>query len=68
MDILRSRLAVTLVASAVAFALPACGDNDGEGAAEEIEKGAKKGAKELKKQGRELEDDVKRRDEKKQRD
>ncbi len=68
MDVLRNRLTVALVASAVAFAVPACGDDDGKGASEKIEKGAKKGAKKIKKEGRELEDDVKGKDEKKQRD
>jgi hypothetical protein len=49
-------------------ALPACGDGDGEGAAEEIEKGAEKGANEVEKQGNEIDDDVKGADEKRQRD
>lgn len=69
MDLLRTRPAVALAALAfAAVSLPACGDDDGEGAAEEIEKGAKKGAKEVEKQGNEIDDDVKGRDEPKQRD
>ncbi len=68
MEVLRNRLVAALVASAVALALPACGDDDGKGASEKIDKGAKKGAKKLKKEGREFEDDVKGKDEKKQKD
>ena len=65
MDILRNRLAACLAALALAaVALPACGDDDGKGAAEDIEQGAKEGAKEVEKQGEELDDDVKGTDEK----
>ena len=73
MDVLRSRVAAAVAALAVSVALPACGDDDGKGAAEEVEKGAKKagkavkkGAKKVEKEGRELEDDIKGKDEKKQ--
>jgi len=66
MEILRSRLVAAVVALAVAFVIPACGDDDDKGAIEEIEKGAKKGAKKVKKEGKELEDDVKGKDERKQ--
>ncbi len=68
MDALRNRLVAALVASAVALALPACGDDDGKGASEKLDKGVKKGAKKIKKEGKELEDDVKGKDEKKQKD
>jgi len=68
MDVMRTRLAAAVAALAVAFALPACGDDDGKGAAEDVEKGVKKGADKVKKGGEELEDDVKGRDEKKQKD
>ncbi|MCA1708899.1 MAG: hypothetical protein LC808_38745 [Actinobacteria bacterium] len=69
MDVLRTRLAAVVAALAfAAVALPACGDDDGKGGAEEIDKGVKKGAKEAEKQGNEIDDDVKGRDEKRQRD
>ncbi len=68
MNLLRTRLATGVAALAFAVALPACGDDDGKGAAEEIEKGAKKGANEVEKQGKELDDDLKGKDEKQQRD
>ena len=66
MHLLRTRLVSLIAACAVAVALPACGDDDGKGAAEEIEKGAKKGADEIKKEGKEFEDDARGTDEKKQ--
>lgn len=68
MDMLRNRLIAAVAASAMALAVPACGDNDDKGAAEELEKGVKKGAKKIKKEGRELEDDVKGKNEKRQKD
>lgn len=68
MGILRNRLVAVLVASAVAFAPTACGDDDGKGVSEDIEKGAEKGADKIKKEGRELEDDVKGKNEKRQKD
>ncbi|MDQ3644505.1 MAG: hypothetical protein M3356_03220 [Actinomycetota bacterium] len=68
MEVLRNRLAAALVASAVALSFGACGDDDGKGASEKIDEGAKKGAKKIKKEGKELEDDVKGKDEKKQKD
>ena len=69
MNKLRNRFAACLVALAfAAVALPACGDDDGEGAAEEIERGAEKGADEVEKQGEELDDDVKGTDESNQKD
>jgi hypothetical protein len=68
MNVLRTRLAAGIAALAVAVALPACGDDDDKGAAEEIEKGAEKGADEVEKQGNEIDDDVKGQDEKDQRD
>ena len=68
MNLLRTRLATGVAALAFAVALPACGDDDGKGAAEEIEKGAKKGANEVEKQGNEIDDDVKGTDEKRQKD
>ena len=69
MDLLRPRVAAAVAALAfAAVALPACGDDDGRGAAEEIEKGVKKGAKEAERQGNEIDDDLKGRDERKQRD
>jgi len=65
MDLLRSRTAAIVTAFALATAFSACGDNDGRGAAEEVEKGAKEleqgakeGAKELEREGRELEQDA----------
>jgi len=45
-----------------AVALPVCGVDDGKGAAEEIDKGVRKGAKEAEKQGNEIDDDLKGRD------
>ena len=69
MHILRNRL--TAAVAALAFAatgLAACGDDDGKGAAEEIKKGVEKGADEAEKQANEIDDDVKGRDEKRQRD
>ena len=69
MDVLRTRLAACLAALAfAAVALPACGDDDGKGAAEEIEEGAKEGASEVEKQGNEIDDDVKGADERNQKD
>ncbi len=68
MDVWCTRSAAALAALAFAAALPACGDDDGKGAAEEIEKGVKKGAKEAERQGNEIDDDLKGRDERKQRD
>ena len=66
MNVFRTRFAALLTACSLAVAFPACGDDDGQGAAEEIEKGAKKGAKKVEKEGKELEDDVRGKDEKKQ--
>lgn len=68
MNFLRTRLGAILAALAFAAALPACGDDDGKGAAEEIEQGTKKGAKEVEKQGNEIDDDVKGTDESRQKD
>ena len=69
MDVVRTRSAAALAALAFSVvSLPACGDDDGRGAAEEIEQGVKKGAKEVERQGNEIDDDVKGRDERKQRD
>jgi len=69
MHVLRTRLATCVAALAfAAAALPACGDDDGKGAAEEIDEGVKKGANEVEKQGNEIDDDVKGTDEKRQRD
>lgn len=68
MDLLRSRIAAGIAALAFAVVLPACGDDDGKGAAEEIEKGAEKGADEVEREGNELDDDVKGKDEAEQRD
>ena len=68
MNLLRTRLATGVAALAFAVALPACGDDDGKGAAEEIDQGAKKGANEVEKQGNEIDDDVKGTDEKRQKD
>ena len=68
MDVLRNRLAAAVAALAFAFVVPACGDDDGKGAAEDIEEGVEKGAKKAEKEGKELEDDVKGKDEKKQKD
>ena len=69
MDALRTRVAAAVAGLAfAAFALPACGDDDGKGAAEEINQGVKKGAKEVERQGNEIDDDLKGRDERKQRD
>lgn len=62
---LRSRTAAVVTAFALATAFSACGDDDGRGAAEEIDKGAKKlekgakeGAEKVEKEGRELEQDA----------
>jgi len=66
MNLSRSRIAALIAACSIAIAVPACGDDDGKGAAEEVEKGAKKGAKKVEKEGKELEDDVRGKDEKKQ--
>jgi len=69
MHVLRTRFAAAV--AALAFAAPVlagCGDDDGKGAAEEIEKGAEKGADEAEKQGDELDDDLKGKDEKQQED
>ena len=69
MTVLRSRFAACVAALAfAAVALPACGDDDGKGAAEEVERGAKKGAEEVEQQGNEIDDDVKGTDEKRQKD
>lgn len=80
MDVLRNRLVAALATLAfAAAALPACGDDDGRGAAEEIERdaekgakeverGAERGAKEVEQEGNELDDDLKGTDEKNQRD
>ena len=66
MHLLRTRLAALIVACSLAAALPACGDDDGKGASEKINKGAKKGAKKVEKGAKELEDDARGKDEKKQ--
>lgn len=66
MSFSRSFFAAPIVAVSLSFGLAACGDDDGKGAAEEIEKGVNKGADKVEKEGRELEDDVRGRDEKKQ--
>jgi hypothetical protein len=68
MNLFRTRIAAGVSALAVAAAVPACGDNDGKGAAEEIDKGVDKGASEVNKQGTEIDDDVKGQDEKQQKD
>ena len=68
MDVLRNRLTAALAALAFAVALPACGDDDEKGAAEEIEKGAEEGADEVEKEGNEIDDDVKGEDESQQED
>ena len=69
MNVMRNRFAACLAAVAFAVvALPACGDDDGKGAAEEVERGAKKGAKEVEQQGNEIDDDVKGTDEKRHKD
>ena len=68
MNAFRSRFAAGVAALAVAVALPACGDDDDKGAAEEIDKGVHKGANEVEKQGNEIDDDVKGEDETKQKD
>ena len=69
MNVLRNRFAACLAALAfAAVALPACGDDDGKGAAEDVERGAKKGAKEVEQQGNEIDDDVKGTDEERQKD
>lgn len=65
MKTVRSRLPAALTAATLALALGACGDGDGNGAAEEIDKAKDKIEREGKqlrrdaeKQGRELRDDV----------
>ena len=68
MYLLRSRLAAAIAALGVAVALPACGDDDEKGAAEQIEKGVDKGANEVEQEGNEVDDDVKGKDESEQRD
>lgn len=68
MDLLRSRIAAGIATLAFAVTLPACGDDDERGAAEQIEKGVEKGADEVEREGNELDDDVKGKDEAKQRD
>jgi hypothetical protein len=68
MELLRSRLPAALIAGVLALSLTACGDDDGKGATEDIEKGVKKGTNKIEKEGRELEDDAKGRDERKQKD
>ena len=69
MNVLRNRVVTCLAALAfAAVTLPACGDDDGKGASEDIEQGVKKGAKEVEKQGNEIDDDVKGTDEKRQKD
>ena len=68
MHLLRNRFAAGIAALAFAVAVPACGDDDEKGAAEEIERGAEKGANEVEKEGNELDDDVKGKDEAEQRD
>ena len=69
MHLRRNRLAACVAALAfAAVSLPACGDDDGKGAAEEVERGVKKGAKEAERQGNELDDDLKGTDERRQKD
>ncbi len=68
MHLLRSRFAAGIAALAFAVAMPACGDDDEKGAAEEIERGVEEGAKEVEKEGNELDDDAKGKDEAEQRD
>ena len=68
MTLCRSRIAAIVAALAVAVALPACGDDDDKGVSEKIDKGVKKGANEVEKQGNEIDDDVKGEDEPQQED
>ena len=68
MHLLRNRFAAGIAALAFAVAVPACGDDDEKGAAEQIERGAEKGANEVEKEGNELDDDAKGKDEAEQRD
>ena len=68
MSLLRNRFAAGIAALAFGLALPACGDDDEKGAAEQIEKGVEEGADEVEKEGNELDDDVKGKDEAEQRD
>ena len=55
----RHRFAAAIAALAFAVALPACGDDDERGAAEQIEKGVEEGADEVEQEGNELDDDAK---------
>ncbi len=68
MHLLPNRFAAGIAALAFAVAVPACGDDDEKGAAEEIESGVEKGASEVEKEGNELDDDAKGKDEAEQRD
>ena len=68
MYLLQNRFAAGIAALAFAVGLPACGDDDDKGAAEDIEKGVEKGADEVEKEGNEIDDDVKGKDEPEQRD
>jgi hypothetical protein len=68
MNLFRGRFAAAVAALAVAVAMPACGDDDDKGAAEEIDKGVEEGANEVEKQGNEIDDDVKGADEPQQKD
>ena len=68
MYLLRNRFAAGIAALAFAVAVPACGDDDEKGAAEEVERGVEKGANEVEKEGNELDDDAKGKDEAEQRD
>lgn len=69
MQVLRNRLVAAVAALAfAATGLAACGDDDEQGAAEEIEQGVKKGVDEVEEQGNEIDDDIKGTDEKRQED
>lgn len=68
MYLLRNRFAAAIAALAFSVGLPACGDDDEKGAAEQIDKGVEKGADELEQEGNEIDDDVKGKDEGQQRD
>jgi len=60
MELIRNRSTALLAAATVAMAFSACGDDDGNGVAEGIEREGKKAGKAAERKGRKDADDIKR--------
>jgi len=60
MDFARNRFTALLAAATVAVALTACGDDDGEGVGESIQREGKEAGEKLEREGKEAGDDIRR--------